>query len=93
MEQNQRILTIQNLIPYLETYNASGQVKMDTEARQQLKNVYADIYGINNPDINCSTCVIHYLNMLLSWYEREFAIWSADQVAKPIDVVKRKKNS
>lgn len=69
MTTEERLRIIESLIPYLQTYYAAETVKMDYDVRQELKRVYGDIYNVYNLDVSCSTCVVHYLNMLHSWYD------------------------
>lgn len=62
---------IEMLLSYLTKYNQIGKLELGIEERIILKEVYSDIFKVT-PNIGCESCILHYLNMLLSYYEREF---------------------
>ena len=69
MTKETQLQNIQKLIPILVTFNKSGQAKITPDQQQLLKETYQAIYQLP-AQISCSTCVIEYLNQLLSYYEK-----------------------
>ena len=67
----EHLQTIQNLLYYLNEYRATGAVTLTMQDQQNLKEVYQSIYKVK-PNVSCSTCVLHYLTMLESYYQREY---------------------
>jgi hypothetical protein len=61
---------IHYLLTKLATYNQTGKVQLSHDDNIILKNIYQKIFKVT-ANTGCPTCVVHYLNMLQSYYERE----------------------
>ena len=81
MTKEQQLEIARKMIAHLEIYNATGVSRMDIDAQSELKSLYTTINGYMQMDTGCLTCRVHYLNMIHSWYEREYALWLQQQPA------------
>lgn len=63
--------TINTLLHHLNEYRATGNATLTLQDQQSLKEVYQDIYKVK-ANVSCSSCVLHYLTMLESFYQREY---------------------
>jgi len=78
MTQEERFAIVENLKHYMHEYRTTGSTKLNQNDSANLKAVYLDIFR-TNINTSCPNCIKHYLNMLESWYEREHAIYMANQ--------------
>lgn len=63
----EQISIANRVLPILHAYNQNGQAKAEFEDRQLIKKLYSNITGIFNVDTSCNSCLIHLLNIILSW--------------------------
>ena len=88
MTREQQLQLADEVLPILHQFNATGQAKADFELRQKVKQLYSSITGIYMVDVSCNTCLIHYLNMILSWQDRTLKEIAKEQVmAAVIEVI------
>jgi hypothetical protein len=80
--EKQLFTDIEKLLPRLEELQKSGTVDF-TNAPEDVpligEVIKKLIQGIQ-PSLSCSTCIIHYLNTMLSFYEREYPIFQKSQM-------------
>ncbi len=62
----------QDLLTVLEEVQATGRASLTAEQQHTMRRVYSQISPGVQLDLSCSTCILHYLNMLLAWFEREY---------------------
>lgn len=97
MEMKEQLEAIESLLPILHTARQTGKLIIHPDEKQVLIKVYRHIYHVL-PNVNCGTCVNHYLNMLEAYYERENARYQQDNPPaplpepEPIQEPKKKKN-
>ncbi len=84
----EKIELIELLVNYLHTYNATGRMKIDPDHILPFKRIYMDIYRVT-PNTGCITCVLHYLNQLQAFLEREKPKWIESQ--QPVVTVEEQK--
>lgn len=69
MEMQEKLELTRHLLTFLENYKATGRLKVHAEDAAKLKQLYMELYRIN-ANVGCPTCLLHYLEMLSSWYEK-----------------------
>lgn len=79
MTKEQQLDISRKMIKHLEIYNATGVSRMDIDEQTELKDLYTTINGYMQLNLGCLSCRIHYLNLILSWYEREYNLWLQQQ--------------
>lgn len=62
---------IEQLIPILKEFQTKGTANISIDEKLLLKKTYNNIHPHVQVDISCTTCILHYLNQLLAFYERE----------------------
>lgn len=72
----EKLNQIAGYIDWLTTYNNTGRMKIDADEIPAFKRLYQEIYNVV-PNTGCITCLLTYLNNLLSFHERENANWLA----------------
>ena len=83
MTREQQLSIANEVLPILHAYNANGQAKADPDLRQKVKQLYSSITAIFNVDVNCNHCLLHFLNVILSWKERVDKEIAAEQANQP----------
>jgi hypothetical protein len=58
------------LIPVLMEYRKKGITTITPEQSQTLKQIYESIYKGVTVNLSCSTCIIHYIHLLIAWKEK-----------------------
>lgn len=90
MEMKQQLEAIESLLPILHNATATGKLIIHPDEKQILIRVYQHIYHVL-PNVNCGTCVLHYLNMLSAYYERENHLYQLANPPAPAPVVEEPK--
>ncbi len=73
MERRELFQLIEPLIEKLKEHQQTGTIIFkDMDQKLSIKTVYREIYPGVNVELSCSSCVLHCLNMILSFYEREY---------------------
>ncbi|GAA4326122.1 hypothetical protein [Flaviaesturariibacter amylovorans] len=81
MNQQEVFNAITTLFPILQEYRRRGSAKMDADQKLLLRQVYLTIYPTaTSMDLACPSCIIHYLSVLESYYEREYIRWIEAQL-------------
>jgi hypothetical protein len=62
---------IRQLMPVLRDYQTKGSAIINPDLKLILRDTYQAIHPVQ-VDLSCSTCVLYYLNVLVTWYEREY---------------------
>lgn len=93
MTDKEKFEGIQYLTGLLNQYNQKGNLKFTVEDGQLLKSIYSPIFQVYNLSLSCSSCILHYLNSLLSYYEREYPLYqkSIQPEMKEDKPIKKKK--
>lgn len=63
---------IETLLPKVEQYNKTKSVYLSLDEKLLIQKLYKELLPMSNPSLACDSCVIHYMNTLLSFHEREF---------------------
>lgn len=68
MELKQQYEMAKSLIPILHNYYATGRARIEMHEKENLRMLYSQLFLVT-PDVNCQSCVVHYLNMLDAWID------------------------
>lgn len=86
---------IEQLLPILHTYIATGRATITADDKLLLKEVYALVYPGVQLDVACGHCCTTALHYLLAFYEREYPKFTASQpagITTPVPIKKPKKS-
>jgi hypothetical protein len=73
IEKKELFQLIEPLIERLKEHQRTGSTRFkDMDEKLTLRTVYKEIYPGVEVSLACDSCVLHCLNMLLSYYEREY---------------------
>jgi len=87
MTREEQLAIANEVLPILHQFNATGQAKADHELRQKVKQLYSSITGIYMVDVACNTCLVHYLNVILSWQDRTLKQITKEQMVQAVEEV------
>jgi hypothetical protein len=91
MNQDTIFTNIQQLLPILREFQEKGTALINNDQRLLLKDTYIAVMGYVQMDVACSSCVIHYLNILASYQDREYPKFLEAQLAVESAIRKNKK--
>ena len=73
MEKSELFRMIEPLLEKLKDHQRTGTIIFkDIDQKLSIKTVYREIHPGVNVELSCDSCVLHTLNLLLAWYEREY---------------------
>jgi hypothetical protein len=85
MNQKEVFEKIEFLLQFLKESWQTGYINFkEPENKVVLKDVYRHIFPNAHVDLACGTCVKNYLNIMLSYYEREFPKYQESQADQPV---------
>jgi len=71
MNNEQLYQHLQILAERLAEHRKTGVLTFkDLDEKAMLKTTYQSIYGNIQMDLNCPSCILHYMNNLIAWYDR-----------------------
>ena len=59
-----------DLLPVIKEYNETKKLNITFEQRQLIKKVWENMF-LGQTDVNCFSCLIHSLQVIESFFERE----------------------
>lgn len=72
MNQETIFNNIKNLLPILQEFRTKGRATISNDDKLLLKETYQQIIPVQQMDLACSSCILHYLTMLESYMDREY---------------------
>lgn len=89
MKQEEILFNIEKLMPILYEFNTKGTANITVDEQQLLKATYEAMIPGVQVTLSCQTCLIHYLNMMLSYKERMQATLQSSTIK--VEVVEEQK--
>jgi excinuclease UvrABC nuclease subunit len=92
MKNKEQLLThIQSLLPILSTYRLKGVATVTQEHKDTLTRVYSIINPRVQVQLTCQSCLIHYLNMIQRYYDKNRDFSTVEEVmTTDVDVLPNK---
>jgi hypothetical protein len=81
MNKEQLFQNIETILNYLKEYNRIQVIDFSKNPSDKdlFKAVLKQVYPSVQPDLTCASCVVHLMNNLQAYYEREYSKWKKEQ--------------